>query len=687
MKNNIIALAVLFLYTLGVQAQIDRSQMPKPGPAPKINLGKPDSFTLDNGVKVLVVENHKLPRVSMTLTMDNPPYAEGEKVGVSSILGAMLGEGSKKIPKDEFNEEIDYLGARMSFFSSGVSANTLSKYFPRIMELLAEGALNPNFTEEEFQTEKERALENLKSSEKDVASNAKKVSAALAFGKDHPYGEFATKQSLEGVSLEDVQKYYKDYFVPENAYLVIVGDVETGEVRDLVDQHFKFWKNGNLPKVDLSEVENVPQTQINFIDFPNAVQSEVQVTNTIELQKKDEDYFPVLMANKILGGGGEARLFLNLREDKGYTYGAYSSTGDDKYVARFVASASVRNTVTDSAVVAFLDELHRIRNEQVSTEELDNAKAKYTGDFVLALERPSTIAQYALNIEKDNLSEDFYETYLEKINAVTAEDIQRVARKYYLADNARIVVVGKGSEVSEKLENITFNGKEIPVRYFDKFANETEKPDYNQGLDPNMDAQTVFDSYIEAIGSKEAVAEVNSVYTIAQADFQGQKLDLETKTTTEGKTSNLVSATGNVLTRQVFNGEEGFLVTQGKTIPFNEEGVMAAKAEAHPFPELIAENASLEGIEPINEEDAYVVAISADTKNYYSVETGLKLQSIKTVSHGQQTMALPTNYSDYKEVEGVKFPFRISRSMGPQTFDFKVTEIKINEGVTDEDFE
>ncbi|HER40472.1 MAG TPA: insulinase family protein, partial [Salinimicrobium catena] len=140
MKNKILALAVFFLCSMGIQAQIDRSTQPEAGPAPKINLDKPDTFTLSNGLKVMVVENHKLPRVSIVLTMDNPPHAEGQKAGVSQLMGAMLGEGTKNIPKDKFNEEIDYLGARVNFSSSGASANTLSKYFPRVMELMAKGA-------------------------------------------------------------------------------------------------------------------------------------------------------------------------------------------------------------------------------------------------------------------------------------------------------------------------------------------------------------------------------------------------------------------------------------------------------------------------------------------------------------------------------------------------------------------
>lgn len=687
MKSNILALAILFLCSTGVQAQIDRSKQPEAGPAPTINLSKPETFTLDNGLKVLVVENHKLPRVSMTLTMDNPPSSQGEKAGVTGLMGSMLGKGTREIPKDEFNEEIDYLGASINFFSRGASANTLSKYFPRVMELMVKGALDPNFTEEEFQTEKERTLENLRSSEKDVSANARRVSSALTYGKDHPYGEFSTEETINNISLEDVKNHYQNYFVPQNAYLVVVGDVQTGEVERMVRQHFSNWKKSSLPATNLPEPKNVAQTQVNFVDFPNAVQSEVQVTNTIKLQKGDPDYFPVLIANKILGGGGEARLFLNLREDKGYTYGAYSSTGDDKYVSRFVASASVRNAVTDSAVVAFLDELYKIRNEKVSAEELKNAKAKYTGDFVLALERPSTVAQYALNIETDELPDDFYETYLKKINDVTVEDVQRVARKYYLADNARIIVVGKGSEVAESLENLSYNGKDIPVKYFDKNANPVAKPDYGKKDTGDMTAQQVLDKYIEAIGGEQAVNEVNSVYMIAQADMQGQKMELETKTTATGKTSTEIAIAGNTMQRQVFNGEEGFVVARGQKIPFTEEQKVAAKAEAHPFPETRVSNVSLEGIESVNGEDAYVVKMTEDTKNYYSTDSGLKLQTIKTMNQGGQVMTIPITYSNYTEVNGVKYPFSISQTMGPMTLNFEVTEVMVNEGVTDADFE
>lgn len=686
MKNKITAVAILFLMSMGLQAQIDRSKQPEAGPAPKINLDTPESFTLANGMKVLLVENHKLPRVNATLTLDNPPIAEGSKAGVSSLLGELLGSGTQLTGKDKFNEEIDYLGANVNFFSSGAIANTLSKYFPRVLELMAEGALKPNFTQEEFEKAKERLLENIKSNEKNVAANASQIRAALTYGKDHPYGEFATEESVKAITLQDVKDYYNKYFVPQNAYLVIVGDTKLNEVKSLIPEYFGNWKKGQVPVANLPQPKNVESTQVNFMDMPNAVQSEVAVVNTIQLKKGDKDYFPVILANQILGGGGEGRLFLNLREDKGYTYGAYSSARDDKYIASFVASASVRNAVTDSAVVAFLDEIYKIRNEKVSKEELENAKAKYVGNFVMALEQPSTVARYALNIETDKLPKDYYQNYLKKLNEVTAEDIQRVANKYFQADKARIVVVGKGSEVAEGLENLSYNGKEIPVEYFDKKANSIAKPEFNKTVDPAVTAETVFDKYIRAIGGKKAVDDVKSVMMTATAEIQGQKLDLEVKNTASGKSLQVVSMGGNAVSKQVFNGETGFAVMQGQKIPFSEEQLADVKLESTPFPERTAKNARVLGIENVDGKDAYAVALNDKTTAYYDLETGLKVKSVKTVSQGGQTMTVPTGYSNYKEVSEIKFPFTISQSFGPQSLEFNVSEIKVNEGVVEEDF-
>ena len=685
MRNNILTLAAFLLLSAGVSAQIDRSTMPEPGPAPKVNVDEPETFDLDNGLQVMIVENNKLPRVAMSLRFDNPPHTEGAKAGVSGITGDLLGTGTTNMSKDEFNEKVDFLGARLNFYASGANANTLSKYFPEVLKLMADGIVNPKFTQEEFDKAKARTIDGLKSSEKDVSYNARRVRSALAYGKDHPYGEFSTEETVNAIELADVKSYYSKWFSPKSAYLVIVGDVDEDQVKDLVKKHFSTWKGNAVPEANLPAVSNVEKTEIDFVNMPNAVQSEIALVNTIDLKKKDNDYFPVLVANKILGGGGEARLFLNLREDKGYTYGAYSSAGNDKYASTFVASASVRNEVTDSSVVAFLDEVYKIRNEKVTDRELANAKAKLTGDFVLSLEQPSTIANFAMEIETEDLDDDFYEEYLERIDEVTKEDVQRVAKKYFMADNSRIVIAGKGSDVLENLEKMTYNGKTIPINYYNRFGEKTEKPEAKK-VDASVTAEKVFSNYIEAIGGKDAVNDVESVVMKADAEIQGMQLQLEMKRTMDGKMNQSISMGGNVMNKQVFNGESGFVMAQGQKMPYNEEQVETAKADANPFPELSVGDAKVTGMEKVDGKDAYVVEMDGNNKNFYSVETGLKVQSVKTVSQGGQTMTIPTGYSDYQEVEGVKFPFMISQSMGPQSFEFKVSEILINEGVSEEDF-
>ena len=222
MKNYITILLIAF-FTVGLTAQIDRSKQPEPGPAPKINLDKPNSFELKNGLKVMVVENHKLPRVRIQLEIDNPPVLEGEKSGVQSLTGSLLGQGSTNISKDDFNEEVDFLGATVNIGAQGAFASSLSKYFPRILELMADAALNPNFTQEEFDKEKNILLTSLKTEEKDVSAISRRVQLALGYGKNNPDGEFTTEETVNNVTLSDVQQFYRKNFVPANAYLVVIG--------------------------------------------------------------------------------------------------------------------------------------------------------------------------------------------------------------------------------------------------------------------------------------------------------------------------------------------------------------------------------------------------------------------------------------------------------------------------------
>lgn len=443
----------------------DRSQ-PKPGKSPTIHIKKPQSFVLANGMKVLVVENHKLPRVSFTLTLDNAPFTEGNKKGVDELTGIMIGKGSKKINKTDFYEEIDFMGANINFNAHGAMANSLSKFSGRVLELMAEGALHPHFTEEEFQKEKEKLLEEMKSEEKSIPAISDRVVDALAYGKNHPYGEFNTQNSVNNIKLEDIYNNYHQYFVPENAYLIIIGDVKFTQLKMAVEKLFGPWEKRSIPKNSYKEPTNVDKTQINLIDVPTAVQSEISLVNTLRLKMSDPDYFPAVVANQILGGDFNSYLNMNLREKNGWTYGARSIIGSGKHTTKFLANAAVRNSVTADAVIEAIKEIQRIRTEKVSDEILANVKAGYIGNFVMQVEKPQTIARFALLTEAEKLPANFYENYILSINAVTAEDVLRAAQKFFLIDNIQIIIVGKAAEIEKELEKTN-----IPIYHFDKYAN------------------------------------------------------------------------------------------------------------------------------------------------------------------------------------------------------------------------
>ena len=687
-KSLFLFAAILGLFPL--QAQIDRSQQPEPGPAPKIQLDEPQEFILKNGLKVLVVENHKLPRASANLNIDLPPVFEGELAGVNALLSSMLGKGSKTIAKVDFDEEVDYLGARLNIGASSAFASSLSRYFPRVLELMADAVLNPNFLQEEFDKEKEKLLEGIKSDENSVSAAARRVENLITYGKNHPSGEFIREKTVNNVELADVERFYTKNFTPQGAYLIIIGDVDFKTVKKQVTQLFKSWEGNEVKGESFPSAQNASSLEINFVDMPNAVQSEVSVDFTTEIKKTDADYFPVILANNILGGGGQARLFLNLREDKGYTYGSYSSISTNKYRrSRMRAYASVRNAVTDSSVVELVKEIEKIRTVPVSKEELDQAKAKYVGDFVLALERPSTIAQYALSILTEGLPSDFYTTYLEKINAVQIEDIQSVTQKYFHLNQARIFVTGKGSEVLENLEKVNLLGNTLPIKFYDKYGQEGERPNYDSVLPEGVNAGSVINAYFEAIGGKDKVISVKSKKEIATASMQGMTLEIESKKTNTQQSFLAVKMMGNVMQKQVVNKTEGYNEAQGQRMPMDATALAKALPDTAVFAELVLDPAqvSLAGIVDVDGTKAYEIKVNDSKSFFYSVESGLKIKISETQEMQGNTIKQETMIGNYKTVDGILFPHTVTQSFGPQKIDFNTSSIELNISFTDEDFQ
>ena len=683
MKKLLILIVVLG-FIAPLSAQINRSSIPEAGPMPSIQLKKPVQFELKNGLQVLIVENHKLPRVSIQLSIDTPPILEGEKVGTSSLLSAMIGKGSARISKDDFNEEVDFLGANLSFGALSAYGQSLSKVYPRILELMAQGALNPSFDQEEFEKEKEKIITGLKSNEKSVEAIASRLQQAVAYGKDHPNGEFETPEQIENITIDDITNFYNTYFIPNNAYLVIIGDVEVEAAKKMVKSLFGKWKKSKNPPSYQATAQNTDEVQINFVDMPNAKQSVVAVQSLVDLKMNDEDYLDALLANKILGGGSSARLFLNLREDKAYTYGSYSSIGNSKYdKARFRAYASVRNAVTDSAAVELLKEIDRIQNQLVSDKELADAKANYIGSFIMNIEKPETVARYALNIATEELPADFYETYLSRLEAIDATDVLAAAKKYLDINKTQVVVAGKGKEVLEPLEQLTFKGKKLKVNYYDKTVVKIERPSYEEEIPEGVTAQSVIESYLTAIGGRELLTSVEAISYKAKAQTQGMTIEFSVLKTSDQQYKQSLSMMGNVMSEQVFDGENGYMTLRGQKTPIPEDQIDKVIQEAQLFKELKLDfdQVKMESIEQLGDQKVYKIQLAEGEYAYYDTQNGLKLMESTLIEMNGQTIENSIKFSDYKTQEGIQFPFIFTQQMGPQELEFKVEELKINPSI------
>ena len=672
-------------------AQVDRSIMPESGPAPEISFGQPKTFSLDNGLTVMVVENNKLPRASAQLSFDNPLIYEGEIAGVNGVLGEMLGNGTSSIPKDKFINEVDYLGASLSVSGSGAFASSLSRYFDRILELMAGAILEPLLTQEEFDRQRDLIKENLKAADKDVATAANRVQSLLTYGSEHPSGEYVSQESLDRIALQDTKDFFNNYAKPNNAYLVIIGDVDYEKIKSKVTGLFNNWESGSISSSDFPAPSNPDKTEIIFVDMPSSTQSVVSVMNTIDFSKKESDYFAALVANRILGGGGAGRLFNNLREDKGWTYGSYSGIAESyKTKGIVIAQAQVRNDVTDSSAVELLKELNIMKSDFVTDQELLSAKAKYTGTFVLSLESPSTIATFARNIKTQDLPEDYYNTFLANIEKVTKEDVKQAAQKYFMTNNTRVFVTGKGSEILKGLENIQYNGENLAVRYFDKFGNETERPDYS--VDETLTAGSIIDNYIDAIGGLDKLNSVTSIEETYVADVMGSPFELYSLKSNKNQSLTTINVMGQSQ-KIVVNQSSGFMEVMGQKMEITGAELEEAISGTALFTETNLDYSTIElvGKTEVDDEAAYEIKVSDSKSLFYSIETGLKLKAVTTQEIEGNNMITENFYNNYEEVEGILFPMSINLvtpSMPiPGGLFLNATSIMLNVETSDSDFE
>jgi predicted Zn-dependent peptidase len=684
MKKLIYTLFILFI-ALSVNAQLDRTVRPQAGPAPKIMLGDYNLFTLDNGLKVIVVENHKNPKITYQLSLDIDPILEKDKAGYISMTGNLLRAGTTTKTKAEIDQAIDFIGASLNTYSTGISGSVLTKHSNVFLDIMSDVLYHPSFPEDELDKLKKQNISGIQFGKNDANSIASNINSVITYGKDHPYGEIMTEKSIEGITIDECKNYYNTYFKPNVAYLIIVGDITLKEAKKQANQYFGSWKMGDVPthSFEFPTVNKSPRVIVANRD--GAVQSLIMVSYPLDYKPGNPDAIKGNVLNAIFGGSGTStRINANLREDKAYTYGGYSSLNTDKLVGSFNASAEVKGEATDSAMVELLYEMNRMITEPVSNEELEKIKSKMNGSFARSLESPSTIAGFALNIEKYQLPKDYYATYLEKLSKVTVADIQETAAKYLKPDNANIIAVGNADELLKTMTKFSKNSK---VEQFDFYGNPVKKMDTPSDLS-GMD---IIDKYIEAIGGKEKLMQIRDVTIKSGMTMQGMNLEINMFQKAPNKMVVETMMGGNMLSKSVFNGEKAKVKSPMGEQELTGTDLEDMKAQSTLNAELylseMGVTVELKGAEDVDGKAAWKIQVTTPSGktsvDFYDQESGLKVKSV--AQQGQ--MSITTLLSDYREVEGILFPFKMNQSMGPQSFDVLVKSIEVNKGLDDKMFE
>lgn len=661
MKKIFILLYILPFLSIG-QNTIDRSKAPA-GLAPKPNnFINPQSFTLPNGLKVYVVKNSKLPTVNVQMIVDMKLIGEGEKAGLRTIFGSLLRAGTKTKTKAELDEAIEELGGNIFASPSSMSAFCLKNNMPQLFSIFSDICLNPIFNEEELEKIKKRTISGLEANKDDADAIASDVTNVLMYGKNHPYGEIEKKETVEKVTRQDILNYYGKYWRPNITYLVFVGDITIEEAKKITEDNLSSWAKKDINFEQFNFPKTPEKTRIVVVDRPQAVQSVIRIFKPLDFPRNSPDFITNTILNAILGSSYNGRLFINLREKHGFTYGAYSQLQSDRFVGKFIASASVRNEKTDSAVQEFLYEFNRLDTQLVSAEELQNTKNYKSGEFARSFEQPENIANYYLNIERFGLPTNYYKNYITNLNKVTALQVEQSAQKYITPNSMTILIVGKAADFAESLK------KYGDIEYVDIYGNPKKE---NAAADVKLKPEEVIANYLKVISPDKDISSVKDLTLVADMDFNGQKGVYEAFYIFPNDFVTKITFSGFEVMRESKVDEDYVSRQQGQDVPVDDDKKQDLQEQAAYFSELLYVDPKNEfrlkmnGVEDVDGTPCYAISITKKDQPksicYYDTKTFLKVKET-LFQKGQQQNAF---YSNYKSIKGIMFPQKLELEVQP----------------------
>lgn len=459
------------------QARIDAqtARLPKGGPNPKFSLPPIEKSTLSNGLEVWMVEHRELPIVSMNLVLKTGQANEpDDRTGVAGMTASLMNAGTRTRSAVDISTSLQSIGANLGvgtgWDSTNVSMTTLTKNLDQALDIYADVIQNPTFPSSEFDSTKQRQLIGLRQQRSNANAVSNTVYNKVLYGS-HPYGRDNTEASLRAISRDDLVRYHQSTFRPNNGVLIVVGNYDKAAMKTKLEKAFGGWQRGDVSNKQLPSTRPLERTMIYLVDRPNSAQSIVGI-GQVGVDRMSPDYFPVLLMNNILGGGITGRISMNLREDKGYTYGANSSFTFRRGPGPFRAGGAMQTAVTKESVVELMKELAGIRGGiPIQQKELDYYKQRLIRGFPSAFETVGGMSGQLANLVTYGLPDSYFNDYIRNVNAVTLADVNRVANKYLDPAHMAIVIVGDRKVIEPGLKELGY-----PITIMDTEGNAIPQP-------------------------------------------------------------------------------------------------------------------------------------------------------------------------------------------------------------------
>ncbi len=692
MKTNTILAVFLTLLLTGTSfaQKIDRTVKPTAGPAPAAAFPDFQETRLANGLKVVVITNTSQPLVSFRLLIKSG--AENDtKSGIASFTTDLMTKGTTTRNSLQFATEEDRLGLSINASAGDdamyLTGSGLKKHMDKILDLMSDALLHPVFPEEELTKSKKQMISGLQTEEKDPSAMSSRLQLVTGFGS-HPYAQFATKSSVEGITREDLVSFHKTYFIPNNASFAVVGDITLEEAVAAIKRYFGEWAQGPMPSRSYPAIKPIRGTSVHLVNL-GATQTQSSIALVTSAPKRnDGDNVALRLANSILGGGFSGRLFQNLRETHAFTYGAYSSPDSRKMGGMWVASADVRRAATDSAITEIMKEMKRMVEEPVSEEDLTMHKQYISGQFLLSLESPGTTASRLQDIDLYGLPKDYYKTYVTRMMATSSADMQKVAKKYWDPQNIAITVVGDGETVKPLLEKFG------EVKLYDT---EMKPISADVELPIDIDGPTLIGKYITASGGAAFTAMKDQTMEGAVSLSVGPQT-LEGTLTSVKKMPNL----SYEKMAMKMGAQETWC--DGTTVEQSSFGqAQSQKLEGDELASSLEEN-QLNDIARFQElgftatvtakkkgKDATLYTLELKKKHgtqtlLFDAETFLLYGENKVQKTPQGEVPISLRYKDYKPVSGILLPHTILQDLGQISITVTVKSYAINTNPKDEVF-